>query len=440
MAAPAASKLPKKMEVHVGAVEPVKSVDAEQPSVIFPRAHTTATTTEVILPFAPPENQSFAKPLPPLPNEVAEQLNLTGWAGHVEVVTSADGRTEIKIDKAPSTTAKKEEDAEVATSTTTDAPTSTTTDSTTTFVMVPVQPHAPLTDEGWEEKPGDSPEEALVKQVIHEVTPKDIPSVVQHVVATVLNRSTHDALPRAAGEATVRLVVETPLKDLPEAVVEAIGEVLDRADPQVPDAGDKALDVLRQILRSYRPDPVHSVSQVVDDSLQEAATTTKAPSVEKVDVDDSPEDVLKIIEDVAEKLAGKKLPDAVAAGGVASNKSQEPEEEEDESEPNPKLEMQEQINHTQAIEDDDIRIRDDDPADDTESSESTEDAKQTAQVDGDTHDSSADDDEATTTEVLESDLVNVTSEADEEPKKMGSDETSPSEDGGAVHTAAETMK
>ena len=27
-----------------------------------------------------------------------------------------------------------------------------------------------------------------------------------------------------------------------------------------------------------------------------------------------PEDVLKIIEDVAEKLAGKKLPDSVAAG------------------------------------------------------------------------------------------------------------------------------
>lgn len=443
MATPAASKLPKKMEVHVGAVDPVSSPETEHASVIFPRAaHTTATTTEVILPFAPPENRSFAKPLPPLPNEVAEQLNLTGWAGHVEVVTSADGRTEIKIDKAPSTTAKKEEDAEVATSTTTDATTSTTTDSTTTFVMVPVQPHAPLTDEGWEEKPGDSPEEALVKQVIHEVTPKDIPSVVQHVVATVLNRSTNDALPRAAGEATVRLVVETPLKDLPEAVVEAIGEVLDRADPQVPDAGDKALDVLRQILRSYRPDPVHSVSQVVDDSLQEAVTTTKAPSVEKVDVDDSPEDVLKIIEDVAEKLAGKKLPDSVAAGGVVSNKSQAPEEEEDEeTEPNPKLEMQEQINHTQAIEDDDIRIRDDDPGDDTESSsEGTEDAKQTAQVDGDTHDSSVEDDEATTTEVLESDLVNVSSEADEEPKKMGSGETSSSEDGGAVHSAAETMK
>eukprot|EP00439_Symbiodinium_sp_Y106_P022061 s2255_g2.t1 len=223
---------------------------------------------------------------------------------------------------------------------------------------------------------------------------------------------------------------------------------------QVPDAGDKALDVLRQILRSYRPDPVHSVSQVVDDSLQEAVTTTKAPSVEKVDVDDSPEDVLKIIEDVAEKLAGKKLPDSVAAGGVVSNKSQAPEEEEDEeTEPNPKLEMQEQINHTQAIEDDDIRIRDDDPGDDTEcrrgkqrhnrresSSEGTEDAKQTAQVDGDTHDSSVEDDEATTTEVLESDLVNVSSEADEEPKKMGSGETSSSEDGGAVHSAAETMK
>lgn len=446
MAMPAASKLPKKMEVHVGAVEPVTSPATDHASVIFPRAaHTTPTTTEVILPFAPPENRSFAKPLPPLPNEVAEQLNLTGWAGHVEVVTSADGRTEIKIDKAPSTTSKKDEDAEVATSTTTAATTSTTTDSTTTFVMVPVQPHAPLTDEGWEEKPGDSPEEALVKQVIHEVTPKDIPSVVQHVVATVLNRSTHDALPRAAGEATVRLVVETPLKDLPEAVVEAIGEVLDRADPQVPEAGDKALDVLRQILRSYRPDPVHSVSQVVDDSLQEAATTTKAPSVERVDVDNSPEDVLKIIEDVAEKLAGKKLPDAVAPGAVASNASRPHEEEEAEEdeqpESNPKLEMQEQINHTQAIEDDDIRIRDDDPGDDTESSsESTEDAKQTAQVDGDTAESSSDDDEATTTEVLESNLVNVTSEADEEPKKMGSGETSPSEDGGPVDTAAEAMK
>ncbi|OLQ10702.1 hypothetical protein AK812_SmicGene5526 [Symbiodinium microadriaticum] len=502
MATPAASKLPKKplgtfrMEVHVGAVEP-----AEAPGQL--------RNSRLSSPF-------FASSALQDYDTVAEQLNLTGdglsWAGHVEVVTSADGRTEIKIDKA-------------------------------------AYRHAPLTDEGWEapaivlgpvllreglvsgilgieertvvpelawcldqlgadwtmdhvlrflvrfwEKPGDSPEEALVKQVIHEVTPK------------VLNRSTHDALPRAAGEAPEPELLTTPLKDLPEAVVEAIGEVLDRADPQVPEAGDKALDapwlpevvrkssdlgldselwlpvvrgttwlqqVLRQILRSYRPDPVHSVSQVVDDSLQEAATTTKVvikwvmpkgSKVERVDVDNSPEDVLKIIEDVAEKLAGKKLPDAVAPGAVASNASRPHEEEEgEEDEPpesNPKLEMQEQINHTQAIEDDDIRIRDDDPGDDTEclryarylvgesgfeagpdGSEGVVDAEspknyaenveEPAAVPTSSQGPALEEDESwgkwEAKEVLESNLVNVTSEADEEPKKMGSGETSPSE-------------
>lgn len=260
-----------------------------------------------------------------------------------------------------------------------------------------VTTEAPEEEVGTSKSPEGSNEMKNMDEMIDEVVLKDLPKLVAGVAAKISHRSMESEIPKATSKMVVKLLVETPLKDVPDAIIEMLVELVNRAAPSASNPVTIVRSALEEILEDYRVPQKEDVTKVVDQTVDSAEATEEAKAAAKAEAEaPQSEKVMKVITDVADKLAKR-------------NEGQVDSEDGD------KVEEQEDVTSTEAESEEDIETTF--PGSSIASSDESEDASIAGESD-------------------EGNTTNATVAGDGEP--INSAEVLPDED--QAYTAAEMMK
>lgn len=141
-------------------------------------------------------------------------------------------------------------------------------------------------------------------EMIDEVVLKDLPKIVAAVAAKISHRPFESEIPKAASRMVVKLLTETPVRDVPDAIIQMLMELASRERPNV-DPLPLVQSALQQILDDYRAPRKESISKVVDQAMDSAQDLeAKAAKAEEAkEAEPQSEKVLRVITDAADHLA-----------------------------------------------------------------------------------------------------------------------------------------
>lgn len=187
-----------------------------------------------------------------------------------------------------------------------------------------VTTEAPEEEVGTSQAPPGWNEMKNMDEMIDEVVLKDLPKLVAGVAAKISHRSMESEIPKATSKMVVKLLVETPLKDVPDAIIEMLVELVNRVAPSASNPVSIVRSALEEILEDYRVPEKEDVTKVVDQTVDSAEASEEAKAAAKAEAEaPQSEKVMKVITDVADKLAKKN------EGPVDSEGGDQVEEQED---------------------------------------------------------------------------------------------------------------
>lgn len=179
-----------------------------------------------------------------------------------------------------------------------------------------VTTEAPEEEVGTSEAPKGSNEMKNMDEMIDEVVLKDLPKLVAGVAAKISHRSMESEIPKATSKMVVKLLVETPLKDVPDAIIEMLVDLVNRVAPSASNPVSIVRSALEEILEDYHVPEKEDVTKVVDQAVDSAEASEEAKAAAKAEAEaPQSEKVMKVITDVADKLAKKNEGQVDSEGG-----------------------------------------------------------------------------------------------------------------------------